>query len=1006
MFLMRKSGILSRGLSIVLCLAMVLALVGTFGIVAPIEVNAAAPTKLYVGDAEVTPGMSPYPAGVESYEVVNDVGVLTINSDITGKYEIGTDSSGIWAAGGSLKIVVKEDVNIPFGIVANITALEIEVYSGKTLTAGTADHSTSAIYVSDNAYGIAVPGADLTLSGTGNIRAYSAHSTTGRSSGIYVSGNGVSTNNLQGNLIAKGGNTTAANKSSYGIYIYSSFENSGNIIAHGGNAINISAGIYVADSFTNNSGNLTLSTGISEGDNFSFYTKSDYTHKSGDITNSSTDDKYFGLYISETAQFNAGNINVNAKGGIALGVYETLTFEQTEMNKPLKVTAVANGNKGIYGLMGVSITNVNGEGFISGTVNEVEEADISAISAVSGNIIINNSKVSANTSTNNDINADGIYTYSGKIEITDSDITANTTGSAIRESGAGTISIKGGSLEANATNGSVLAGSISTITDAYLDLRGQKVSNAGDITFDGYSTGALVSYEANDESVSESKTDVEMSLDDLNNLMGGFPAPFRADEFTYLKVATVPLNVNVSNAKISSSTDGVNYTEVSGSKAIIESGKTYKIEADIISGQTLKAWKEVDSSGGAVATPRLIGAGNQTVNPLIFDIDDIANNADGGSVYLDYEIDGFYQLTVNNGRLLEFDNVNYINTEIDSTNVPIDPSKTYAIMPKVENHPFVEWEFVSGNGTVQSVNKGAYTFLGSEIKSNTTVTPVFDTTKTVDRQTISNIDVAEITGKQLSDVGSITFNEQYSDSNYNSEDVANYFAQTLSKPVQTNVKMEVDLNRSSSGNEELLYRYPVNAKDGDIVNAVTVLKFNPDNPRNSTFVILNLIAKDGYVEFISSPFDGVLQLLLYDPLPSPPPSSGVSMTGGNGLVLAKGAEGTFTSSASFGSFTRVEVDSETLSEDMYIKKEGSIIITLKGEYTNTLAYGEHTISIVSTEGVATGTFTILDTSATPIPSAQGGSAKTGDSSNLLWLILAMSLAVGGVVIIKRKAMAK
>ena len=66
----------------------------------------------------------------------------------------------------------------------------------------------------------------------------------------------------------------------------------------------------------------------------------------------------------------------------------------------------------------------------------------------------------------------------------------------------------------------------------------------------------------------------------------------------------------------------------------------------------------------------------------------------------------------------------------------------------------------------------------------------------------------------------------------------------------------------------------------------------------------------------------------------------------------------FTSDAAFSDFIRAEVDGVTLDEKNYTKKEGSTIITLKADYVATLSAGEHTLSIVSTNGTATAKFTV------------------------------------------------
>ena len=88
----------------------------------------------------------------------------------------------------------------------------------------------------------------------------------------------------------------------------------------------------------------------------------------------------------------------------------------------------------------------------------------------------------------------------------------------------------------------------------------------------------------------------------------------------------------------------------------------------------------------------------------------------------------------------------------------------------------------------------------------------------------------------------------------------------------------------------------------------------------------------------------------------------------------------FHSSNTFTSFKKVLVDNKEISADCYTATEGSIVITFKPEYLNTLAVGTHSISIVSEEGTAITNFTVQAVSTTPTPSepstTQGESTTT------------------------------
>ena len=107
----------------------------------------------------------------------------------------------------------------------------------------------------------------------------------------------------------------------------------------------------------------------------------------------------------------------------------------------------------------------------------------------------------------------------------------------------------------------------------------------------------------------------------------------------------------------------------------------------------------------------------------------------------------------------------------------------------------------------------------------------------------------------------------------------------------------------------------------------------------------------------------------------------------------------FTANGPISKFVSVEIDGKVIDTKHYSVKAGSTIITLNASYLETLSVGEHTITVVYTDGETDGTFRINPKSATP---------ATGDSSNiLLWTaILFASVAAMAVLIINRKKFAK
>ena len=98
---------------------------------------------------------------------------------------------------------------------------------------------------------------------------------------------------------------------------------------------------------------------------------------------------------------------------------------------------------------------------------------------------------------------------------------------------------------------------------------------------------------------------------------------------------------------------------------------------------------------------------------------------------------------------------------------------------------------------------------------------------------------------------------------------------------------------------------------------------------------------------------------------------------------------TFRSSASFASFRGVQVDGKTIAPSNYIAEEGSIVVYLKAVYLQTLKPGKHTVTILSSEGDATMSFTI-------------GGVTTGDAGIMLYAMSAALSLAGTAVVRGRK----
>ena len=104
---------------------------------------------------------------------------------------------------------------------------------------------------------------------------------------------------------------------------------------------------------------------------------------------------------------------------------------------------------------------------------------------------------------------------------------------------------------------------------------------------------------------------------------------------------------------------------------------------------------------------------------------------------------------------------------------------------------------------------------------------------------------------------------------------------------------------------------------------------------------------------------------------------------------------TFSSDAAFSDFVEVLVDGKTVASENYERREGGTIVELKASYLETLAEGEHTLTIRSASGDATARFTIA----------------ASDSTNAwVWIIIGfIALGIGvtvAVFVVRKRKTAK
>ena len=134
------------------------------------------------------------------------------------------------------------------------------------------------------------------------------------------------------------------------------------------------------------------------------------------------------------------------------------------------------------------------------------------------------------------------------------------------------------------------------------------------------------------------------------------------------------------------------------------------------------------------------------------------------------------------------------------------------------------------------------------------------------------------------------------------------------------------------------------------------------------------------------------------------------ITEGSGSTFTKGSSAglTFTANGAYSKFTGIEVDGKAVDADCYTAENGSTIITLKAEYLETLAAGKHTLTVLYTDGEATGTFTVAEKPAEVVDD-DTESPQTGDDSNIaLWiaLLLASGAGISVTAVLRRKRYCK
>ena len=108
-------------------------------------------------------------------------------------------------------------------------------------------------------------------------------------------------------------------------------------------------------------------------------------------------------------------------------------------------------------------------------------------------------------------------------------------------------------------------------------------------------------------------------------------------------------------------------------------------------------------------------------------------------------------------------------------------------------------------------------------------------------------------------------------------------------------------------------------------------------------------------------------------------------------------------SVTYDKYTGAQMDGKALPEGSHTTAKGSLILTLKAAYLDTLAVGDHKLTIAFEDGKATATVKIKEAEPAPKPTKKPKPVpRTGDGSTpALWLGLTVAglILIGGAVIL-------
>ncbi len=117
----------------------------------------------------------------------------------------------------------------------------------------------------------------------------------------------------------------------------------------------------------------------------------------------------------------------------------------------------------------------------------------------------------------------------------------------------------------------------------------------------------------------------------------------------------------------------------------------------------------------------------------------------------------------------------------------------------------------------------------------------------------------------------------------------------------------------------------------------------------------------------------------------------IELIEGEGQFVKPGKNARFVSNGDYVDFQLVRVDGVEVDPIYYTSESGSTVIVLNASYLSTLPLGTHRIAIVSANGTAAGTFTLL-----------GNPPQTGDSMPIALACMLLAISAAGIVMLSRK----